>query len=385
MAVIYMEGFETLGSDTGIAYQSDVSDRFSLRVTAEGSGISPVTTGYFLIDDSLTEGYALCMGTNSSSNGCYFDLKSAELSDIQLGAAGPSTPTVIVGLNVHTPNKAGRSAAFFQVRGQFGGSGWDNNFNVAYSDSDMIVTFASGINLRVTTVNNVFTPGAWHYVEMKFKCADLADGGKLIINVNEINVLTQDPIDLNNGMGIEPYERFRFQGTNASTDTGDYTAFDDLYVVDAETAPHTDFLTPVRIRSLPPNIDYARWWANNDGSFDNYDKIDENGADDTDYVETDQDGYTDIYGCTNTDTDYPDEVYAVKVEAEAINTTGGTPKLTFQLISGASTSEESITVDDTVNYDVVSIISAVDPATSAAWTVAAVDAMKLGLKFDNGY
>jgi hypothetical protein len=113
----------------------------------------------------------------------------------------------------------------------------------------------------------------------------------------------------------------------------------------------------------------------------NYDKIDENGADDNDYVETDVDLKRDRYNIGDLIED--DAVYAVKLEAEAINMTGGTPSLEMELQSGSTVESTKRTVDDTVDYAVFVTYHDEDPDTSAAWTNAAIDAIRAGFIFDN--
>jgi hypothetical protein len=378
MAVLFFEGFETVGTETGTAHIDTIKPRVQLRWDAATfAGIG--TNRPYLIDDYLSEGYALEMGLGSGAKLIWY----APTSWFSI-PAGPASPTLTVGAMVHVPSSI-KDYTLMTCYGDYGAGPHAAALYLEVENSaDLKVMRVAPCAATLGTATGAITPGAWHYIEFSFQIAD-APNGWFKVRVNEVEELNVSGVDTNCAFSTAAITSFGFM-RDALTDPNvtrvgdDYHAIDDIYIKD-----DTAFLGAQRIRSLPPTIDHQREWSNNDGSYNNWNKVDENGADDTDYVQTDGPDYTDVYGMTDTDTDYPDTVNGVKVEAEAINATGGTPELTFQLISGASTVEEGIVVDDTVNYSIVSWIQATDPATSAAWTVAAVDALKLGLKFDNGY
>jgi len=376
MSIIYFEGFETVGTEIGLAYQATTRPRIDLRFDATSYGGIPSTDSFYLIDDDYSEGYAINMGQNGAfSSGNYLEMTP---SQVQQGAPGPSTPTVIVGFRVHVASLA-RTCSIFYVRGRYGPTGTDRQFEIAYVNSvDLKLSFGSGITTRETTVTGVFSPGNWHYVEVKFKCAESADGGMVQIKVDGTTVLTQDPQDMNNNCSVEAYEWFRWHNASHSAASGDFTGYDDIYILDADTSPHTTYLGPCRVRSLPPSSDHLAEWSGTGPP--NYAEVGENGADDTDYIETDVDNATDIYNVT--DTVEPDAIYAVKLEAEAKNTTVGTPSLEFQLKSGASTETAKETVDN-ASYELFTHYNEADPATGSDWTNTAIDAMRAGLRFDN--
>jgi hypothetical protein len=259
MSILFFDGFETVGDQTGLANQADVVTNTKLRYDATVAGGIPSLDSYFLIDDVFGEGFALQMGQNSFSNTNYLEITPPE---VQLGAPSASTPKVVIGFRVHIPDNTGRTAVMLKVQGRFSVSSTDRQFDVSYVNAeDLKLTFGSGINERNDTVTDVFTPGEWHYVEVKFKCAESADGGMIQIKVDGNVVLTQDPQDMNNANSIEAYEFFRFQTTNAST-SEDYTAYDDIYILD-DNSPNTNYLGAVRVRSLGLTSDQDKNWDNN--------------------------------------------------------------------------------------------------------------------------
>jgi hypothetical protein len=380
MSILFFDGFETVGTELGIANQADIVPRVELRYDKANDGGTPATDSFFLIDDDFSEGYALQMGQNSFSNGNYLEITPASL---QVGPSSASTPKVIIGCRVHVPSVGTRNGVILNVRGRFSVVGTDNQFTVAYDGVDLVLTFGSGGGTRTDTVVGAFSLDNWHFVEVKFKCAESANGGMIEIRVDGTVVLSQDPQDMNNAASLEAYEYFRFQTATATTNPGDYTAYDDIYILNADVSPHDDYLGPVRVRSIPPNSDQDIEWENNTvgNTPPNYSKINENGADDTTYVESDVQLSRDRYNIT--DLTEPDAVLAVKLEAEAINATGGTPSLEIELQSGSTVESTKVTVDDTVDYAVFVTYHGQDPNTSGAWTNAAIDAIRAGFIFDN--
>lgn len=116
---------------------------------------------------------------------------------------------------------------------------------------------------------------------------------------------------------------------------------------------------------------------------DNYTKIDENGFDENDFVETDLQLKTDRYNHADLSGISDKNVISLKVEAEAINVTGGTPSLQLEVQSPTGTGTEKFTVDDTVNYDIFESFHEVDPGTGVAWISADIDSVRAGYKFNN--
>lgn len=381
MSIRFFEGFETVGTELGLANQAITRPRIELRWDDTDAGAAPVTDSFFLIDDDFGEGYAVNMGigTIGSTGFLGWDAPAA----IQTSPPSASGKEIIVGWRIHIPGPFNVSHIMLQVRGQL---------SVSYPIT-LTIELQNSVDCKVTngfatlgTASNVFIKDTWHYVEARFKIADAPDG-YVEICVDGDQVLNLTGVDTNNTASTNDLYDFRFKKwvTTLGSEATDWTGYDDIYIMDTDTGPYSTFLGPVRARSLPPNADTSIEWVNNAGDSTNYDKIDENGASAADYVETDRDGYRDIYELTDTSPSYSDPVYAMKAEAEAINTTGGTPTLTFQVISGAFIDSQIVTVDDTVNYSVISATSDTDPATGSQWIAAGVDSAELGILFDNGY
>lgn len=457
MSILFFEGFETIGTELGIANQASVRPRLDLRMpnSATNSGI-PTADSVFLIDDTYSEGYALQMGQDSfsSSNYLQWDVETMQ-------APGAAFDPYIIGCLVHIPITT-RSSDIVEVRGTFGDSGDGTGtetdvLHFGFVDStDLIITRGNPGAFTLDTVLNVFTPGAWHYVEFRFLIAETVDGGIVEAWVDD-TLVSSTTGDTNNSMTTAA-TKIRFHNTVGTTTTDDFVGYDDIYIVWEGASPHTARLGATRVRSLPPTsnvvgefsgvtettlattlsgaaetqvdvgtgnipadqpatgtlkveLDTGPFFTiaytshDSDGIFttastdwsnpadatsgndvhilsgENWSLVDENGADSADYVETNVTNKRDRYSITNlTETG---NVWAVKLEIEAINVEGGDPSLFLEVKSGATVDSTEFTVDDQANYEVFSVLFEQDPNTAADWLNADVDSMTAGFLFDN--
>lgn len=378
MSVEFFEGFETCGTETGLANEAITRPRVNLRWDATGSGGLPSSDSFFLIDDNFGEGFALQMTSNNfgSSNFLQWNVPVAKQE-----APGASARTWAMGTRFHVPTGlTTQDWNIFLVQGEFGGSFDTDVISLSIHDgTDVVCLRANPGAFTIATAADVVTPGAWHYIEWKFKIAEEADGGFIEVKLDGNEIIPFTAADTNNALTLA-FEELVMQ-TLASTTGTQFVAYDDIYVVDTSVSPHNNYLGPVRVRSLPPDGDQTKDWDITDmGSGDNYEQVDENGADDADYVETDRNADRDRY--TVTDTVEPDEVVAVKVEAEVINETGGFPSLVLELVSGASTETADEIITNTTAYDLITMIVEDDPQ-GGAWTITDVDALRVGYQFKN--
>lgn len=459
MSIKFFEGWETVGTELGLASQGTTRPRMELRWDETASGGLPASDSFFLIDDEFAEGYAVCMTTNNFGSGNYFGY-NLDVADMQ--GPGASFSEWIVGFRLHVPITA-RTDNFFLLKGRFGGGIGDGTgsgtdvIGFDFVDStDIRINRANPSAFTIDTAVAALTPGAWHYVEIRVKIAESGDGGRVELWVDD--VLVSDTIaDTNNAL-TTGVDKIQFHTGNGTTTTDDFVGFDDLYIIWAGASPHTSRLGPTRVRTLPPisnvvgewggyteltlattlngaaetqidvgsgNIPSGQegsgnikvtldtgqvrtvaytshdsdryfaiassdWTGVNDATVGNdvllptnrnWDMVDENGADATNYVETDQQGKRDRYNIT--DLTESGSIWCLKIEAEAINITGGEPSLTIELKSGATTSSTEVIVDDLVNYAVFQVLHEQDPNTSADWLNTDVDAILAGFLFDN--
>lgn len=374
MSILFFEGFETVGTETGYADRTTVVPRMDLRWS--DFRISGADTDYpYLIDDSFSEGFAIRMGeAGSGSNYMTWSVPKSLHAP-----AGPSAPSWVVGFRFHVPDIA-RDFLFFQIQGQFVEDSEQRQVSFSVENSTDI-SINRGTLGAFHTTTDLLTPGSWHYIEIEFKNAEEADGGFIKVYINKVLSIDLDPVDANHGMTVASTSGMKFETANVTSAAEDYVGYDDIYILHKDVAPHQQRLGSVRVNSLPLESDSFAVWDNDAGSGTNFDHINENGADDADYIETDRQNDQDVYHLTDTALD--SGVFAVKLEAEAINITGGTPSLEFQLNSNGSWESTKVTVDDLIDYALFDSLFQQDPDTSAMWTAAAIDDLKVALKLDN--
>lgn len=482
----FFEGFETVGTETGLVNQATTRPRIELRWDDTASGGIKSSDSFFLIDDAFGEGYAIQMGDNSFSNGN--DLEWW-VPDNAKDAPGTAFREWVIGFRVHIPNSPVETFDMVEIFGLFGGTNQTTVLFFSVTDStDISIVRANPGQFTIVSVADVLTPGAWHYIEMKFKIAEAAfitrvealtgtvtsgnytltvevpsqstgqfttaniaynanattiaaaidsaapgglpsnfvnvtdegtqgvfdgyieltadddteviveitnvslvggdvgtvssaEGGFVEVRIDDTEVINEHQVDTNNAL-TTGFDRIAFQNAVVGSGGENYVGYDDIYILENSAEPHTDYLTPVRVRSLPPDGDVVRQWENDNvgNNPPNYTHVDENGADDSDYIETDVTGDRDRY--TVTDPTEDDNVVAVKVEAEVINATGGSPSLFLEVASGTAVESSEFIIAATTAFELVDMYVQDDPA-GGVWTSTAIDDLKAGVLFNN--
>lgn len=374
MSLLFFEGFETVGTELGIANQASTRPRIDLRWDSTGSGGVKSTDSFFLIDDSFSEGFAIQMGQNGFSNSNFLRW------DIPAGkkGVGVSATEFIVGWRVHIPSTS-RTWAMMQVYASFGSGSGNPDFSVGCVNS-ADVRVSRSVGGAIETATGVFSTDSWHYVECRF----LYSGGANNNGIYEVLVDgTQQMIDETariNGNFFSQIEGIRFQCTNQSTGQ-DFIGYDDIYILEVDGTTPNDFIgSKVRVLSLPPDADGSpNDWTTSTGTT-HYTLIDENGADASDYLETTVDTEEEMFDFT--DSAANGEFIAVKVEAEAIAQTTTSHTLDVRLSSGTAVAETNHAVTDTANYAVFEHYQATNPNGGGAWTQTTIDAAQIGMQFN---
>lgn len=210
----------------------------------------------------------------------------------------------------------------------------------------------------------VLHANTWHYIEVE---GVIGDSGAVRVYVDGAKVLDLAGVDTqqqaNAQIGI-----IQLGYVNSSATY----LFDDLYVIDSAAR-----LGERKITVLTPTADVAKAFTPSTGT-DNYACLDEPVPDTTDYVTASAPGATDTYELSDLASP-PATIDAIQLIALARKTDAATRALALQAVSGG-------TVDDGPNlylsasFTPVSRILPLDPATGAAWTGAAVNALRAGPK-----
>lgn len=223
-----------------------------------------------------------------------------------------------------------------------------------------------------TQTDTVYTSGlrgkndSWMFIEFKFTISNSVGAYTLKVNgktyLNRINIDTYSA-------GIIGIDEFDFDYGGGGSDS---FYIDDLYIAD-------DFLGDIRIDRIDPDGDGAV----NDGAplgvGDSYVEVDDGNAvdDDTTYILS-VTGNQDLF--TYDDLSVLGTIRAVQMNV-VCRETDGSPFLIEQLVRIATTiyDETPITIVDT-NYEIINRVMSVDPATTIAWTLSAINAAQFGFE-----
>jgi hypothetical protein len=243
-----------------------------------------------------------------------------------------------------------------------------------------------GINLRVTaagyievrrgtTVLGTSTSGisfaTWFYIELKVLTNNST--GTVDVKVNGASYISLTNQDTQPGSNAY-HTAFRL----GDTDGGDLAQFDDLYFLDGTGSANNDFLGNRKVIALDPNgAGDDSDWTPSAGS--NYQNVDDGGLtdDDTTYNETSTDTHQDLY----TYDDLPGaagSVDGIQILSEVRVTSG---QMDIRNVVKSGTTEDAgsgITITDTSWGTVVRVVEE-DPDTAVAWTPSGVNAAQFGI------
>lgn len=346
MALLTFEGFE--------AYDNTAQAAQSLNTSVGGSAA---------ISTAQARTGARSFTTGPASTGNFFRRVFTR-----------TNTTVIVGAAFRfssvTPNTAYRLIHFGDTVNGIGQTGFGLNTN-----GNLVVGRGVAVNntsfFTVLATNGAETEptNTWVYYELKVLLDHTANGSFTLRRNGQV-VLSGSNVITTSGSNID---------VNAVTLRTDVSTnyCDDLYVCDGAGSLNNDFLGQVRVAALRPDANFAVGWTPNTGA--NWDAVnDTTPDDDATYVEAATTGLEDLYDVTNLPADTV-AVRGVMVQYRGRLNTAGAAELRTLLRSGSTTVQGALDAQD-VGYRYYSTLHETDPATSAAWTPAAVDAVKAGVR-----
>lgn len=264
---------------------------------------------------------------------------------------------------------------------------WMNNLPDADNKRPDVITFRDASNnqylsLRIettgrmsiygdggthTTPNPVVSANGWYHVEVKYNVSGV---GHIEVRIEGVTVIDADLAYAGHGQTYQLSTYYT--GTNQ---TGPNMYIKDYVIWNGAGTHNNDFLGSVLVVNLKPTSDVALNWTPSTGA-NGYSILDNVPPDDAQYL-TAPNPPPSPYVCGMSD--LPPEVTSVKgimTFVRAAKTDGGDASLQVGVISAAVTAlgaNRPITVAQTYWRDVFEV----DPATTASWLPAAVNAASM--------
>ena len=226
-----------------------------------------------------------------------------------------------------------------------------------------------GVTLLATSVLAIAT-GTYYYLELKAKIDNTT--GTYEIRINGVNWLSATGQDTQNA-GTAVVNTLVVSSPSGTTD------IDDLYLCDTSgSAPNNDFLGDCRIDCQFPNADgtYSDFTCSTGSS--HYVLVDETAPNTSDYNESSTVGHIDSYNFTDL-TAVTGTIYGVQVCPAILKDDAGA-RSAGAFCRSSSTDSAATGVALTTGQLYYPAVYALDPATSAAWTEAGVNAAQFGVK-----
>jgi hypothetical protein len=255
--------------------------------------------------------------------------------------------------------------AFLASSGQtLGGITWGGQGDVA---NQFYVSDSTGVK---ATIAHTWTVNGFDYFEVRCKVHGTA--GEVEVNVNGVQVYLATNLDTDASAGNIVF--MRSVAPNNST-----ARYDDLYLATVNGSGVTDFLGTPHVYKLTPAAEgNSAAWTPSAGT-DNALMVDETPEDgDTTYVEAGSAGLIDLYTLSDLPAG-PNTVHGLTISTEARKTTADAT--TFDTVlrtdgTNFNSAAKTLTTSHAPFFDV----HAINPDTSAAWTVAEVNALEVGVE-----
>jgi hypothetical protein len=285
-------------------------------------------------------------------------------SDILTSITMPNTATWIVGMAIQF--SAFRAATILRLL-----DGSSVQLAVAETASGAL-SVSRGSTVLATSAA-VLSTGIWHYLEFKATINNTTGSYELRLNGKPIlSGTSADTQDTANAYAN------KFSIGQSGVGVG-YVYFDDIYVLDDAGTFNNDFLGDVAVFTRYPASDESVSFTPSTGAA-NYPLVGQVSTGDADYVSSATPGDTDVYGLSALSTPgTPQVVAGVAVSARGWKTDAGGRTARVNLLSGSSTLSGA-TIAITTSAMWFEKITETDPATSGAWTVSGVEAVRAGIE-----
>lgn len=235
---------------------------------------------------------------------------------------------------------------------------------------DLVVTRNGTV---LGTAPGILVVNAYMFLEWLVTIHNTA--GVSTVRLNGANILTLSSLDTQ--QTANAFANVLRVGTTTGTGHFGTLDMDDLYICDGTgSAPHNTFLGDCRVDTLLPNADATPLqWTPSTGTT-HYTLVDEASPNTTDYVSSSTVGQRDLYGVQDLTT-VTGTIYGTQLNLAVLKSDAGLRSVKTLIKSSASEVLGSAVALSTSQV-YTRAVQASDPATSAAWTEAGVNAALFG-------
>ena len=362
MALIWFEGFEGLGVTEGQANKDNIFTELQRQFSmfTENDSSRP-----YLRPGSL-QGKALAFQNTNTFTA----------TQIRYGVQDLTGTEFVIGFRYKTSdNFTSGTSDIFRIYHETPAGTAHNTIRLD-ATSNTVILLRGGTTLA-TSAASVWTDNTWHYYELKMLIAD-SPTGSYTMRVDDTQIFTATGVDtLDNG--TLPNNLLVWSGYDASAldDPDNEAMIDDIYLLDTTGGINDNFLgadTTVVLRV--PDADGTTNNFTPQTGVDNFAMVDENPASNADYNDGATNGDIDEYLFTDVD---QAGIYGVKIESYVETDTEGRERTyRHRVRSGVSIGNgaDIPVVDDVTKFEIFEV----DPATSALWVKADLNAAEFGVE-----
>lgn len=252
------------------------------------------------------------------------------------------------------------------------------NFRHGFSGS-MKLSFDVSGRLTITNANSsvvgtsvvVIKFRRWNYIEVKVTFSNTA--GTVVVQCNGKEVINLSGQDFEAVSSHPHCDNLRwFYRAD--------TQMDDMYLIDQSTGGLTDFLGPVIVRRVKPSADTATADFTPSTGIDHYACVDNDRADETDYLESSTLTDDELWDYENVPSEI-DTIQAISIET-FIAATGVQAKKAASICESGASGVQEIGLRATISPDWEQFIDIMedDPDTSSPWTPSGFNAAQFGVR-----
>jgi hypothetical protein len=255
---------------------------------------------------------------------------------------------------------------FITMQGDLGGT---NHTSIRLMAAGAIGLYRGTTQIAITA-NGLFTFNVWHYIEFSATVSDTVGVAKVRLDGTEVISFTGDTKNAGTNLTIDTVQII---GVGASSRT------DDLYICDdTGSAPNNDFLGDSRVITLVPTGPGANTSLTPSAGA-NWTCVDELPYSATDFVTSATVGARDTYAMSDLPAGVT-TIFGVQQNAIAKKSDAGTRSIKNVLRSGGTDYPDAAAQPLAVGDSSYRTLRQTDPATSAAWTIAGVNAIEAGVE-----